>query len=159
MLPVTFKLGQTKCQSCSRSRPSSMTYAFVAVLLGKLAGGAELFYNLVLEQNKKALEYSHSPMSICLRSRKSLLHQPRAAPPLAGDADDRRSPPACRAGSPGSPGGLAASCPLDSAFFGAGYWCHGTDRHFGRLCCIRSIYWRVARFKAVDTSEVAQAAL
>jgi hypothetical protein len=30
---------------------------------------------------------------------------------------------------------------------------------FGRLCCITSIYSRVARFKPVDTLEVAQAAL
>ena len=29
----------------------------------------------------------------------------------------------------------------------------------GRLCCITSIYSRVARFKPVDTLEVAQAAL
>ena len=43
MLPVIFKLGQTKCPSCSRFRPSSTTNAFVAFSLGKLAGGAELF--------------------------------------------------------------------------------------------------------------------
>jgi hypothetical protein len=30
---------------------------------------------------------------------------------------------------------------------------------FGRLCCVTSIYSRVARFKPVDTSDVAQAAL
>ncbi len=30
---------------------------------------------------------------------------------------------------------------------------------FGGLCCVTSIYSRVARFKPVDTSEVAQASL
>jgi hypothetical protein len=41
-----------------------------------------------------------------------------------------------------------------------GSWARFHSSSFGGLCCVASIYLRVAKFnRAVDTSEVAQAAL
>ncbi len=48
---------------------------------------------------------------------------------------------------------------LGHAFPNHWHWFHGPSAQFGRLCCATPIYSSVARFKPVDTSEVAQAAM